>query len=93
MPMRAHVFARTRDNVQKWRHAPVTGKDQALGAFAGGIGFFWIALILLAVLRVGDIAPFALAIYIACMMIVGIVLGIRFPKAISAVCYPFLTIN
>lgn len=89
--MSNRLFASTRHNFRTWWYAPITGKDRAWGAVAGAIGFFWISLILLAVLRVHEISSLALVIYIPGMMIAGIVLGQRFPKAVCVVCYPFLT--
>ena len=91
--MRKRRFTGFRENFRMWWHAPVTGKDRALGMFAGAIGFFWIALILLALLRVHDIGSLALGVYIAGMMVLGTLLGERFPKPVSAICYPFLTFN
>ena len=91
MPIR--WFARTQHNFRTWWCAPITGKDRAWGAVCGAIAFFWIALILLALLHVREISALALAAYVVGMMIAGTVLGERFPKAMCAFGYPFLTMG
>jgi hypothetical protein len=72
-----------------WWHAPATRRDRVLGAVVGGLGCLWIGG--LGRVFLGTL-PVPLHIVIAWGLgagVIGVVLGVCFPKVITCVCFPF----
>ena len=82
--MRQKLLAPARETFRS--RATLTATDRAWGGICGGIVFFLVAIVTLALLRVQAIASFAPAAFIASMLVGGIVLGIRFPNVLKAIC-------
>lgn len=64
-------------------------KDRIKGAFIGAVGCLWIAGI--GRIIVGEL-PVSISVvggWALCGAIIGLTLGILFPKAVSVVCFPF----
>ncbi len=76
---------------RQWWRAPPTPKDRRRGALVGAFGCFWIGLLSLLIF-----APFQITLVIAitwalASAMVGIGLGLAFPKVTTCICFPFST--
>jgi hypothetical protein len=76
-------------NYVRWRHAPVTRRDRTIGAFIGGMGCFWIGVLGRLALGPLPVSPSTLGWWALGSILLGVMLGIRFPKIVSVVCFPF----
>ncbi len=76
-------------NYARWRHAPVTRRDRAMAAIVGGMGCFWLGILGRLALGPLPVTLSALGWWALGTMVLGVLLGICFPKSISVVCLPF----
>lgn len=76
-------------NYVRWRHAPVTRGDRTIGAFIGGMGCFWIGIFGRLALGPLPVSLATLGWWALGSILLGVMLGIRFPKIVSVVCFPF----
>ena len=87
-------FLKTRGEAwSRWWRAPVSGRDRVIGALVGGIGTFWIALIVRLVIGPMPVAGTSALTWAFAGALLGAVLGVAFPKPVTAVCFPFSTIG
>ncbi|MBA3595353.1 MAG: hypothetical protein M3Q12_03100 [Pseudomonadota bacterium] len=83
-------FLRNRyQNYVRWRHAPATRRDRTIGAAIGGMGCFWIGILGRLALSPLPVSMSALAWWALGSVLLGVMLGIIFPKIVSVVCLPF----
>ncbi len=82
-------FQNRYQNYVRWRQAPATRRDRIIGAVIGGMGCFWIGI--LGRLSLGPLpaSVSALGWWALGSVLVGVMLGICFPKIVSVVCFPF----
>lgn len=73
----------------RWRLAPVKRRDRTIGAFIGGMGCFWIGILGRLALGPLPVSPPTLGWWALGSILLGVMLGIRFPKIVSVVCFPF----
>jgi hypothetical protein len=85
----AAYFERLKREFSAWWRAPVTWRDRILGAVVGAMGFFWLGV--LGRLGVGSlpVSLGTLASWALGVSLVGVALGLRFPKATTCFCFPF----
>jgi hypothetical protein len=76
-------------NFARWWHAPVTRRDRTIGAIIGGMGCFWIGILGRLALGPLPVSPSTLGWWALGSILLGVMLGIRFPKIVSVVCFPF----
>ena len=82
---------RKRQHFADWWHAPITRKDRLLGAFIGGLGCFWIGVLGRLILGPMPVSLSTIGWWAICSVVVGVMLGIFFPKVTTCVCFPFST--
>ncbi|HYW56201.1 MAG TPA: hypothetical protein VE934_04530 [Polaromonas sp.] len=83
-------FLQTRyQNYVRWRHAPATRRDRIIGAVIGGMGCFWIGVLGRLALGPLPVSVSALGWWALGSVLLGVMLGIFFPKIVSVVCLPF----
>lgn len=87
---------RTESSVERWKlrfltwwQAPVTRGDRLLGAVVGALGGFWVGVIGRLAIGPAPASLEALAGWAIGLAAAGVVLGLRYPKAVSCVCFPF----
>jgi hypothetical protein len=90
MQMSMPPFLRSRwQRFQQWRVAPVTTSDRIGGAIVGGIAFLWIGVLGRLALGPNYVAFTELGYWALGSVIVGVILGIRFPKYVLVLLFPF----
>jgi hypothetical protein len=77
---------------REWYRTPVTGNDRLIGAIVGGVGFFWIGVLILCALQ-AHTTVFATAIWLGACVALGVFFGSAFPKIVRTVCFPFTTFS
>jgi hypothetical protein len=82
-------FDRRRQYFVDWWHAPITQKDRALGALVGGLGSFWIGVLGRILLGPLPVSLSTIGWWALGSVVVGVMLGIIFPKVTTCVCFPF----
>jgi hypothetical protein len=82
-------FRRRMQNFARWWQAPVTRRDRVIGAIIGGMGCFWIGLLGRLALGATPVPLSTLGGWALGAMLVGILLGVCFPKSVSVLCFPF----
>lgn len=78
-----------RDRFLHWWRAPITKADRVLGAFVGALGSFCIALLASVVVVPSPIAGATLLLCAGAVAVACLVLGAFFPKATTAILFPF----
>lgn len=73
----------------KWWNSPITKKDRIKGAFIGAIGCLWIAGIGRVIFGEMPVSISVVGVWALCGSMVGLTLGILFPKTVSVFCFPF----
>jgi hypothetical protein len=76
-------------NYVRWRRAPVTRRDRIIGAAIGGMGCFWIGIFGRLALGPLPISLSTLGGWALGSIVLGVALGISFPKSVSVLCFPF----
>jgi hypothetical protein len=74
-----------------WYRAPVTTWDRFLGMLVGGVGFFWIGVLVLCVARAHIESTSSLLVWFAVWVGAGSLVGGIYPKVITVVCFPLAT--
>jgi hypothetical protein len=80
---------RKRQRFIDWWRAPVTRRDRFLGATVGGMGCLWIGALVRIIFAPLPVSIFAVAQWAIAGTLIGIVLGIAFPKVVTCVRFPF----
>jgi hypothetical protein len=78
---------------REWWRRPPTRTDRILGAVIGGLGSFWIGLFGRITIGPSPISISALCVWALISALTGIIFGIRFPKVVSIICFPFSMIG
>jgi hypothetical protein len=73
----------------EWWRAPTKPRDRVMGATIGGLGCFWIGVIGRLLLGPLPVSLATLGWWALGSVILGIILGVVFPKIIATVCFPF----
>lgn len=76
---------------REWWPAPTTTRDRFVGATIGGMGCFWIGILGRLLLGPLPVSLPTLGWWALGSVVVGITLGLLFPKVVSVVCFPFST--
>ena len=76
-------------NFARWWRAPVTRRDRIIGALIGGMGCFWIGLLGRLAMGTTPVPLATLGGWALGAMLVGILLGVCFPKSVSVLCFLF----
>ena len=84
-------FDRRRQSFVDWWHAPITRNDRKLGALVGGLGCFWIGVLGRFMFGPMPVSLTTVGWWALGSVVVGVTLGIIFPKVTSCVCFPFST--
>ena len=74
---------------KEWWSRPVQTKDRVAAAFVGAMGGFWIGILGRLFLGPMPVAFTALGYWAIGSVIVGVILGLFFPKPVTVVLYPF----
>ena len=72
-----------------WWQAPTTRKDRVTGALVGAFGCFWIGVLGRLIFGATPVSFEVLVWWAIGSVVIGIVLGLFFPKATACVCFPF----
>lgn len=80
-------------NFARWWNAPVTRRDRIIGAFVGGMGCFWIGILGRLALGPLPVSLSAWGWWALGSTVLGVMLGICFPKIVSVVCFPFSSLG
>lgn len=76
-------------NFIRWWHAPATRRDRTIGAIIGSMGCFWIGILSRLALGPLPVSLSTLGWWALGSILLGVMLGICFPKIVSVVCFPF----
>jgi hypothetical protein len=76
-----------------WWRAPITGKDQSVGAFIGAVAGFWVGFLLLVGFGAFSSAAHASAWWALFLVLPGALFGYRFPKVATVFLFPFASIG
>lgn len=79
------MFARLRE----WWRRPATARDRIRGAFIGTMGFFWLGVAARILLGPMPVSFTTLGWWAASTAMTGLILGVLFPKTITAALFPF----
>ena len=74
-----------------WRRAPVTTRDRFVGMVFGGVGFFWISVIVLCIAHAHMDSTSSVLIWFGAWVGAGVLVGGVYPKVVRVVCFPFVT--
>ncbi len=73
----------------QWWRRPLRTRDKIGAVFIGAIGGFWVSLLGRLFIGPMPVSFAALAYWAVGGIIMGIILGILFPRVVSVVLYPF----
>lgn len=91
--MIARLLNRRKQRFREWWHAPATARDRVLGALVGGIGSFWLGVLGRIILGPHPISLETVAWWALGSVLVGMVIGLVFPKATTCLLFPFSTLG
>jgi len=74
---------------KEWWHRPIQKKDRILAAVIGGIGGFWIGVLGRISFGSMPVAITTLGYWAIGAIVIGVILGVLFPKPITVVLFPF----
>jgi hypothetical protein len=74
-----------------WWKAPATGKDRFFGAVVGAMAGFWIGVLASVVFVAPPVSFTMLGLWALCAAMLGLVLGVVFPKATMLLLFPVST--
>ena len=82
-------IARRFERFGEWWRAPATRRDRLLGAVVGGIGCLWIGALGRIMVGPAPVSGSTIGWWALGSFVVGVLLGVGFPKVTTCVCYPF----
>ena len=82
-------FKRRLEEFRIWWRAPASRKDRVVGALIGAFGCFWIGILGRLFLGPTPVDGVTLGWWALGSVIVGVALGVTFPKVTTCVCFPF----
>jgi hypothetical protein len=85
------IVGRRRQRFIAWWRAPITRRDRLMGAIVGGMGCLWIGTLGRIIFGTLPVAFYLVAHWAIAGALVGIVLGVAFPKVVTCICFPFAT--
>jgi hypothetical protein len=80
---------RKRQRFIEWWRAPITRRDRFLGAIIGGMGWLWIGALGRIIFGPSPVAFSIVGHWAIAGMLIGIALGLAFPKVVTCICFPF----
>ena len=74
---------------KEWWDRPLQSKDRVAAVFIGALGAFWVGTLGRLILGPMPVAMNTLVYWAIASIIVGVILGLLFPKPVTVVLFPF----